>query len=162
MKRRATADIKSARPTIVKADLCGGFSESIRHSLTRKALANSCGVIFLECGFYRILNFREPRFAGPIRSATARHNNYHRIFAISVSVPSSKRVKICRQESLRRGNALNAADSLIHRLQTGDAVPLLIGLRRSSAAGLQFSGDLYLAATRLHCPLPRHESRLLD
>src|SRR4029077_20464432 len=40
-------------------------------------------------------------------------------------------------------------------------VPLLSRLRRCFAAGLQFGGDLYLAATHLHGPFPRCESRLL-
>ena len=43
-----------------------------------------------------------------------------------------------------------------------NAVPLPSRLRRRFVAGLQFSGDLYLAATHLHCPFPRCKSRLLD
>jgi hypothetical protein len=35
MKRRATANIKRASPAAVRADLRGGFSESMHHSLAQ-------------------------------------------------------------------------------------------------------------------------------
>ena len=66
--------------------------------------------------------------------------------------------------ALQFGSFLNVSeDGRLSFYRSGDlkiqpklnALPLLSWPRQCFAASLQFSGDLYLAATHLHCPFPR-------